>query len=105
MKSSDKYKGESFQQFFLLPTGLTGRAPPSRLLGNTAKCWVLDAATSIAEASDRSVIGPAFKLFLHGLGQHRTIDVRVLWCLPCKLPVEVGSVSRIKLHTLAYCLN
>ena len=65
--------------------------------GNAPKRWVLYAAASISETSDRTIVGPACKLLLHGLRKCRSLDVRVGRRFLSEFSVKVCSVKRVRL--------
>lgn len=65
--------------------------------GNAPKRWILYTATSISETSDRTIVGPACELLLHGLREYRSLDVRVGGRLLGEFPVKVRRVKRIGL--------
>lgn len=65
--------------------------------GNAPKRWILYTATSISETSNRTIVGPACKLLLHGLREYRSLDVRIGGRLLREFSVKVRSVKRIGL--------
>ena len=65
--------------------------------GNAPKRRILYTATSISEASNRTVVGPACELLLHGLRQYRSLNVRVSGRLLGEFSVKVRSIKRIGL--------
>lgn len=67
------------------------------ILKTPNKGGVLHTATRITQPGYGSVVAEAHKLTLHGLGQLRALDVRVLRKLRGKLRVEVGRVESINL--------
>ena len=64
------------------------------------KRWILYTATSISEARNRAIVGPACELLLHGLRECRSLNVRVRRRLLSKFSVKVRSVKGIGLPCL-----
>ena len=67
---------------------------------NAAERWILYTATSISQARNRAIVGPACKLLLHRLREYRSLDVRVRGRFLRKFSVKVRSVKRIRLPRL-----
>ena len=55
-----------------------------------------DTATSISESLHGPVVRPAGELLLHGLTEHRSLDVAVCGRLAGELLVEVGGVALVE---------
>ena len=74
------------------------RRPHLDLSDRALERGVLDTATSVAQAGYGSVVRPACKLLLHGLREHRAVDVRVGGCFGGELAVEVRSIQLVNLE-------
>lgn len=55
-----------------------------------------DTATGVAKTFDWSVVRPAGELLLHGLTEHRSLDVTICGRLAGKFLVEVGRVALVE---------
>lgn len=64
---------------------------------HTSERRIFHTATSVSEACNRAVVGPACKLLLHRLREHRAIHVRIGRCFLREFAVEVGGIQRIHL--------
>lgn len=67
---------------------------------NAAERWILHTATSISQARNRAIVGPACKLLLHRLREYRSFNVRIRGRLLREFSVKVRSVKRIRLPRL-----
>lgn len=67
---------------------------------NAPKRWIFYTATSISEARNRAIVGPACELLLHCLRQYRSLDVRVRGRLLREFSVKIRSVKGIGLPRL-----
>ena len=71
------------------------KAGPSLLYA--IKRRILDTPTGISQPSNRTIVRPTSELLLHGLRQHRTLDVRIFGYFRSEFLVEIGGVSCIDL--------
>lgn len=95
------------QRYPRLKEGLISRAyrnlpetpalPHLPIIQTTRKTGVLDAAASVGQAGDWSVVGKALELVLHRLRQDRALDVRILRRFGREFGIEVGRVQSIGL--------
>lgn len=67
------------------------------LFRNTAKWWVFDTSSCIAESWDRSVVRPTSELLLHCLRQSWSLHIRVLGSLCREDLVELPRIPGIRL--------
>lgn len=70
------------------------------ILNTSHKGGILNTTTCITETRYRAVVGPTSELLLHGLGEKRTLNKRVLRGFGGKFAVEVGGIQGINLRLL-----
>lgn len=75
------------------------KCQPSRLpvLDAANERRILNAATAVRQAGDRSVVAEALELVLHRLRQDGALNIRVLRSLGRELGIEVGRVKGVGL--------
>ena len=73
--------------------------------GHAPKRWILYTTTSISKTSNRTIVGPACELLLHGLREYRSLDIRVGGRLLGEFPIKVRSVKRIGLRRSVFVIK